>query len=81
MTGFLRSRPGPSFWVGVFLLLSISALIPGLSTQAASIIASLIRDRPVGEEDRALVNSLNQSVTLEPMPLADAAKWVMGKLK
>ncbi len=58
MTGFLRSRPGPSFWVGVFLLLSISALIPGLSTQAASIIASLIRDKPVGEEDRALVMGL-----------------------
>ena len=58
MTGFLRSRPGPKFWVGVFLLLSISALIPGLSTQAASILASLIRDRPVGEEDRALVMGL-----------------------
>ena len=58
MTGFLRSRPGPRFWVGVFLLLSVSALIPGLSTQAASIIASLIRDRPVGEEDRALVMGL-----------------------
>ncbi len=58
MTGFLRSPPGPRFWVGVFLLLSITALIPGLSTQAASILASIIRDRPVGEEDRALVMGL-----------------------
>lgn len=58
LTGFLRTRPGPKFWVGVFLLLSVGAIIPGLSTQGAAVLAALILDRPAGPEDRGLVMGL-----------------------
>src|SRR5688572_12102710 len=54
-TGFLRSRPGPMFWTGVFAFFSLGFLIPGLSTHAAAVIVALIRDRPPGEEDRGAV--------------------------
>ncbi len=57
-TGFMRMMPGPSFWVAVMLLLNASAMIPGLSTHGAAIIASLWLDRPPGEEDRQLVRFL-----------------------
>jgi hypothetical protein len=58
MTGFMRTRPGPMFWVGVVMALSISALIPGLSTNAAAIIASLWLGRPPVESDRGLVMAI-----------------------
>ena len=58
MTGFLRTRPGPRMWGGVILLLSLSSLIPGLSTNGAAVIAALWLDRPPGEEDRWLVTML-----------------------
>lgn len=58
MTGFMRTRPGPRFWVGIILLLSLSSLIPALSTNAAVVIASLILDRPPGAEDQWLVMML-----------------------
>jgi hypothetical protein len=54
-TGFLRTKPGPSFWIIVFLLLSIGGIIPGLAFHAASIVASLILNRPPTEADRMLV--------------------------
>lgn len=54
-TGFLRTRPGPGFWVSVLLLLSLSSLIPGLSTNGAAILAGIILDRPPTEADRGLV--------------------------
>jgi hypothetical protein len=57
-TGFMRMAPGPGFWMSFMLLLNASALIPGLSTHGAAIIASLILDRPPGEGDRALVMGL-----------------------
>ena len=38
-TGFLRARPGPTFWIGVLMLLSVGAFIPALSTTAATVIA------------------------------------------
>ncbi|MBI4601771.1 MAG: Nramp family divalent metal transporter [Planctomycetes bacterium] len=57
-TGFLRVRPGPRFWVGLMLFLNLGALIPGLSTHGAALIASLILDRPAGESDRWLVTLL-----------------------
>jgi hypothetical protein len=57
-TGFLRSRPGPGFWIGVLLFLSLSSLIPGLSTNAAAVLASIWLDRPAGSEDRDLVMAL-----------------------
>ena len=57
-TGFMRTRPGPSFWIAVILLLNFGAFIPGLSTHGAAIFASLILDRPPGEGDRAFVTML-----------------------
>ncbi len=57
-TGFMRCRPGPRFWVGMMLLLNVSALVPGLSTHGAAMIASLILDRPPGPQDKALVTTL-----------------------
>ena len=42
-TGFMRTRPGPGFWLGFAMLLSIGALIPGLSTNAAVLLASIIQ--------------------------------------
>ncbi len=57
-TGFMRMRPGPWFWVSFMLLLNAAALIPGLSTHGAAIIATLWLDRPPGEADRWLVTWL-----------------------
>ena len=45
-TGFMRVRPGPQFWMGVFVLLSLGAMIPALSTTAAAVVASICLDRP-----------------------------------
>ncbi len=55
MTGFLRKRPGPRLWLGVILFLSLSALIPALSTNAAATLAALWLKRLPGEADRQLV--------------------------
>lgn len=57
-TGFLRTKPGPTFWMSAILFLNLSALIPGLSTHGAAMVASLWLDRPPGDEDRALVTGL-----------------------
>lgn len=45
-TGFMRTKPGPAFWVSVAMLISIGALIPGLSTNAAVLLVSMHLDRP-----------------------------------
>lgn len=58
MTGFLRMPPGPGLWLAVILFLSLSALIPGLSTNAAATLAALWLKRLPGEEDRHLVMGL-----------------------
>ena len=58
MTGFMRKRPGPGFWMGVIMLMNLGALIPGLSTHGAAIIASLALGRPPGAEDAWLVRLL-----------------------
>lgn len=57
-TGFMRCRPGPPFWVGLMLALNAAALVPGLSTHGAAMIAALVLDRPPGAEDRWLVTPL-----------------------
>ena len=57
-TGFMRTRPGPLFWMSVVLMLNLGALIPGLSTHGAALFASLLLNRPPGEEDRVLVTGL-----------------------
>jgi hypothetical protein len=57
-TGFLRTKPGPRFWMSAILFLNLSALIPGLSTHGAAMVASLWLDRPPGVEDSWLVTRL-----------------------
>ena len=57
-TGFMRMRPGPGLWMGLMLLLNGSALIPGLSTHGAAIIASLVLGRPPTADDKWLVIGL-----------------------
>lgn len=57
-TGFMRARPGPSFWFGLMLLLNSAALVPGLSTHGAALIASLYLDRPPTVDDRWLITPL-----------------------
>lgn len=54
-TGFLRTRPGPLFWVPFFLALSLGAMVPGLAFHAASVISALWLDRPPNADDRLLV--------------------------
>lgn len=57
-TGFMRTRPGPYFWISLIFVLNCGALIPALSTNGAAMIAALWLDRPPGEEDRILVTGL-----------------------
>ena len=57
-TGFMRCRPGPTFWIGVAFLMSFGALIPGLSTHGAAVFAAFLLDHPPSEEDRGLVTML-----------------------
>lgn len=58
MTGFMRCKPGPMFWVSVMLVLNSSALVPGLSTHGAAMIASLYLGRPVTTDDGWLITPL-----------------------
>lgn len=57
-TGFLRLKPGPTFWVFVFLLMSVGTVIPGLASHGGAVMASLYLGRPAGEADRPLVMAL-----------------------
>lgn len=57
-TGFMRKAPGPMTWMMVMLFLNLSALIPGLSTHGAAILAALWLDRPPTAEDKWLVVGL-----------------------
>ncbi len=59
MTGFMRLRPSPGFWIGLVLFLNLSALIPGLTTHGAAVVASMMLGRPAGVEDKALVTVLS----------------------
>lgn len=58
-TGFMRTRPGPAFWMGIALLFSLGSLIPGLSTNAAVLIATIYYDRPPTVDDAWLINTLS----------------------
>ncbi len=44
-TGFLRTWPGPRIWVVVYLILTLSAFLPGLAFNAATICAALYLER------------------------------------
>ena len=58
-TGFMRTRPGPLFWIGFIFVLNLGAFIPGLSTHAAAMIAALYLDRPPTHQDGVLVMTLS----------------------
>jgi hypothetical protein len=57
-TGFLRTSPGPRFWVPFFVLLSLGAILPGLAFHAASVVAAVWLGRPPDIADRSLVLSI-----------------------
>jgi hypothetical protein len=57
-TGFLRLKPGPTFWVVFFLLLSLGVVIPGLASHGGAVLASLVLNRPPAEPDRPLVMAM-----------------------
>ena len=57
-TGFMRTKPGPRFWVAIAMMLSLGTLIPGLSTNAAVLITSIYLDRPPTYGDTWLVNTI-----------------------
>ena len=73
------TRGGLRGGLGNYIYVPHEAVVPG-ATQS-DIGGDALAALASNSKRDALVNSLNQSVTLEPMPLADAAKWVMGKLK
>ena len=54
-TGFLRTKPGPRFWVAFFLLLSLGAMVPGLAFHAASVLTALWMNVSPTEADRSVV--------------------------
>lgn len=57
-TGFMRTRPGPKFWVGVTIVLSLGALIPGLSTNAAVLLVAMYKGRPPTPDDAFAINTI-----------------------
>ena len=56
--GFMRTWPGPRFWVVVYLLLGMGAFLPGFAFNAATICAALYLDRPPTADDALIVQSL-----------------------
>ncbi len=57
-SGFMRCRPGPRFWIGLMLVMNASALIPGLSSHGATMVAAVYLDRPPTIEDKWLIDPL-----------------------
>ncbi|HAV34380.1 MAG TPA: hypothetical protein DCX79_20470, partial [Planctomycetaceae bacterium] len=57
-TGFMRTFPGPRFWMAVTAVLCLTFLIPGLSTNAAVLLATVWLDRIPTAADGTLVNTL-----------------------
>ena len=58
MTGFLRAKPGPLFWIGVLLLLNLGSLVPALSTTGATVVGAIYLDRPLTPDDKPLITTL-----------------------
>ena len=55
-TGFMRTMPGPRFWIGFTMLLSVGSLIPGLSTNAAVLLVALFKQAPPDDSDTLMIN-------------------------
>ena len=54
-TGFLRTKPGPRFWIAFFLLLSMGAMVPGLAFHAASVLTAIWLNASPTEANRSHV--------------------------
>lgn len=73
--GFLRTPPGPKFWLGFYLLMDLGYIWPYLASNAAVPAASLWLGRLPGPEDDALVRNLGYVVYLAAfVPLIFGAK-------
>ena len=58
-TGFMRHKPGPQFWIGIFALLSIGAFIPALSTTAAAVLVGVFIGEVPTAEHQILLYALS----------------------
>jgi hypothetical protein len=58
LTGFLRTRPGPRFWVAFYMLGDLGALWPYLASNAAVPLAAAFLGRLPGPADDGLVRWL-----------------------
>ena len=70
-TGFMRSRPGPLFWVPLFLALSLDAMVPCLAFHAASVVAAIWLDRARRSAD------VSGTVLQMSWPLTRFFSWMM----
>src|SRR5262249_25508288 len=57
-TAFLRTKPGPRFWTGFFVLLSLGMIVPGLAFHGAAVMAAFHLGRPPTEADKPLIMML-----------------------
>ncbi|MCY2962858.1 MAG: Nramp family divalent metal transporter [Planctomycetota bacterium] len=57
-TGFMRTFPGPMFWIGVIGILNFAALIPGLSAHGAVIFSALWLGHPPTAGDEFMVKTI-----------------------
>ena len=57
-TRLMRAKPGPPFWIGILILLSLGTFTPALSTQGAAVLSAFILNRIPMAEDRWLVTTL-----------------------
>ncbi len=55
ITGFMRLWPGPAAWIGIVFVLSIGALIPAMSTNAAAVAVAAWLGRPPMAADAWMV--------------------------
>ncbi|MYA79260.1 MAG: hypothetical protein F4X39_01845 [Acidobacteriia bacterium] len=62
--GFFRTKPGPKFWCGLYLLLDLGGIWPYLASNAAVPLAAVILGHLPGAEDDALVRNLSYVIFL-----------------
>ena len=63
-TGKFRTRPGPWFWLPVYILLDFGAFFPYLAGTAAAPVAAMVLGRTAGIHDEGLLRSLGIAVFL-----------------
>ena len=84
-TGFMRTKPGPSFWIGATVVLTVGALIPGLSTNAAVLITAMYLGHPPTTDNSLMINTIayvTLGVVVLPVLLGgkvyNTLQWVMA---